>query len=131
HARPAAGADPPDGLAAAGAPWVAGVIHHAAWDELAACLASLAAQREPPRATLVVDTGVAPERLEPIRRAHPAVHFEVRENRGWGAGVNRVLAWAAAHHPDVPFVLLLSPDVALEPDYGAVLAAELAAHPRV
>jgi len=111
--------------------YVAGVVHHAAWEDLRGCLASLLAQRAPPRAALVVDTGVAPERLEPARRAHPEVGFEVRENRGWGAGVNRVLGWAAERHPEVPFVLLLNPDIELEPDYGAILAGELHRHPRV
>lgn len=111
--------------------YVAAVIHHADWDALSKCLASLRAQTLAPRAVLVVDTGVDPARLAPARAAFPEVVFEVRENRGWGAGVNRALAWADAQHPGAAYALLLNPDVRLDPDYAAALVAELAADPGV
>lgn len=116
---------------AAPASYVAGVVHHASWDDLVRCLDSLAAQTSPPRAVLVIDTGVDPARLAPIEAAYRHVRFEVCENRGWGAGVNRVLAWAEAQHPEAPYVLVLNPDVALDSDYASVLVEELLGHPGV
>jgi GT2 family glycosyltransferase len=107
------------------------VIHHADWEALPRCLESLRRQTRTPQAVFVVDTGVAAERLEPVRRAFPDVVFEVRANGGWGAGVNRALAWIAAHQPDAPFALLLNPDATLDPDYAATLIADVSGHPDV
>jgi GT2 family glycosyltransferase len=109
--------------------YVAGVIHHADWDQLPGCLEGLRRQTRPPAAVLVVDTGVDPARLEPVRRAFPEVVFEVGTNRGWGAGVNRALAWAAERHPEAAHLLLLNPDAAPEPDYAERLVEDARAHP--
>jgi len=116
---------------ASDAGYVAGVIHHADWDRLPRCLESLRAQALAPVAILVVDTGVDADRLAPVRRAFPEVVFEVRENRGWGAGVNRVLAWVAEHHAAAEFVLLLNPDASPDPEYADLLIADVAVHPEV
>ncbi|MCZ7618778.1 MAG: hypothetical protein M5U32_10905 [Myxococcota bacterium] len=64
--------------------YVVGVIHHADWDLLPRCLASLRTQTLAPDAVFVVDTGVDGERLAPVRSAFPEVVFEVRRNGGWG-----------------------------------------------
>lgn len=111
--------------------YVVGVIHHADWDRLPRCLESLTRQTLTPCAVLVVDTGVDGERLAPVQRAFPDVVFEVRENGGWGAGANRVLAWIAECHADAPFALLLNPDAALDPDYARTLIADALLRPDV
>lgn len=111
--------------------WAAGIVNHGSYDDLAACLEALAKQIAQPEGVLVVDTGVDPVRLASLQEEHAGLEFELHPNRGWGAGVNRVLAWGRERHPDVEAVLLLNPDVALDPDYGAVLAEALARDPRV
>lgn len=108
--------------AATVAPWVAGIVSHAAYDEIEACLATVARQSSAPAAVLVTDTGVDRERLASLAARHPRVDFEERDNRGWGAGVNRVLRWAERTHPDAVYVLLLNPDVELAPGFAAALA---------
>lgn len=95
------------------------------------CLESLRRQTLPPAAILVVDTGVDAERLAPVRRAFPEVSFEIRGNGGWGAGANRVLGWIDEHNPETPFALLLNPDAAPDPEYAAMLVADVAWHPEV
>lgn len=111
--------------------WVAGVVSHAAYDELAACLPTLARQTLAPDAVLVTDTGLDRARLDALAADHPDVRFETRPNLGWGAGGNRVLAWADDAHPEASYVLLLNPDVELEPDFAAALAASTESRPRV
>jgi GT2 family glycosyltransferase len=111
--------------------YVAGIVNHASYEDLASCLASLSQQDARPEAVFVVDTGVDPARLEALACEFPAVGFELRGNLGWGAGVNRVLARVDHEHPDVPYVLLLNPDIELDPDFAAVLCDALEADPRV
>jgi GT2 family glycosyltransferase len=55
----------------------------------------------------------------------------MRENRGWGAGVNRILARAEAEQPTADFALLLNPDVELDADFAEILVAALDAAPDV
>jgi len=114
-----------------GSEYVAGIVHHDAYDLLDSCLASLARQARPPVRVHVVDTGVDPTQLEPLRRAHPAVHFEVCENRGYGAGANRILAEAARRNPDARFVLILNPDVELDPGFAEELLDDMERRPGV
>jgi len=102
--------------------YVAGIVNHASYDDLAGCLASLALQTRAPEGVLVVDTGVDPARLAALQAQYPDVRFERHPNRGWGAGVNRVLAWAGEVHADTDLALLLNPDVSLDPDFAAVLS---------
>jgi GT2 family glycosyltransferase len=111
--------------------YVAGIINHGAYDDVERCLASLRAQTCPPRAVYVVDTGVSPVRFAALRDAHADVVFETRENRGWGAGVNRILARTDAEQAAADFVLLLNPDIELDPDFAEVLVAAMDAAPDV
>ncbi len=111
--------------------YVAGIINHGAYDDVERCLASLQAQSCAPRAVYVVDTGVSPTRFAALQGAHADVDFEMRENRGWGAGVNRVLARTEAEHASAEFVLLLNPDIELDPAFAAVLVAAMDAAPDV
>jgi len=78
-----------------------------------------------------VDTGVDPSRLEALVQAYATVGFELRANLGWGAGVNRILSRVDHEHSSVPYVLLLNPDIELDPDFATVLLEALEADPRV
>lgn len=118
-------------MTAAAPRWVAGIVSHASYAEIEACLPTLARQTLAPEGVLVADTASDPARLESIATAHPSVRVEARPNRGWGAGVNRVLAWAESEHPGAEYVLLLNPDVELDARFAESLAAACARHPRV
>ena len=109
--------------------YVGGIVSHAAYGDLPRCIASLSGQSRPPREILVVDTGVEPAQLVALERDHPDVRFELRTNRGWGAGVNRILALVEARHPDAEFALLLNPDVELDADFAEVLLRAMAECP--
>ncbi len=111
--------------------YVAGIVNHGSYEDLARCLASLSQQDTRPEAVFVVDTGVDPSRLQALVGEYASVGFEVRPNLGWGAGVNRILARVGDEHPGVPYVLLLNPDIELDPDFAAVLVDALEADPRV
>jgi GT2 family glycosyltransferase len=101
--------------------YVAGIVHHDDYDQLPECLASLRRQTRAPLAVHVVDTGVDPKRLDDLRDSHPDVRFEQVQNRGYGAGANRILAEVARTRPDAAYVLILNPDVSLDPDFAAAL----------
>jgi GT2 family glycosyltransferase len=129
--RCSAAAEPVRSPPAAPGPWLAGIVHHDAFEDLERCLASLRGQTAPPLVTAVVDTGADPSRLEGLARAHPEVRFHPRPNRGYGAGANFLLAGASEWAPDAAYVLILNPDVELEPDFACVLLREMEARPRV
>lgn len=112
--------------------WVAGIVAHDDYDDLPACLASLAAQSLPPAAVLVTDTGVDRERLAAVRPlAGLVTHVERRENRGYAGGANRVLEWAAGVRPAPAYVLVLNADVELDPRFAELLLARLDREPSV
>jgi GT2 family glycosyltransferase len=113
------------------ASWVAGIVAHAAYDELETCLTTVKSQSLSPDAILVSDTGVDRGRLAALAAAHPGVSFESRENRGWGAGVNCLLSRVERLHPDAAYVLILNPDVELAPDFAATLARACEYRPRI
>lgn len=114
-----------------GGGWVAGIVHHDAWDDLPRCLASVAGQSAPPLAVHVVDSGTDRARFDAAEAAHPEVNFELRPNRGFGAGANRILAEVAQTRPDAEFVLILNPDVELEPEFAESLIRAVQAQPQV
>jgi GT2 family glycosyltransferase len=66
-----------------------------------------------------------------VRSKHPEVRFERVDNRGYGAGANRVFAECGRSHADAAFVLILNPDVILERGFAASLLRAMQARPRV
>ena len=94
---------------------------------LQACLEALEAQTYRPERIVFVDNGSADDSVAFVRGHFPAV--EVRENGGnlgFAAGNNTVL-----RELGTDAAVLLNPDVVLEPDYLAVIAATLASDPRI
>ena len=132
-----AGASAPDGSRlhgrahAAIRSWGAGIVNHGGYDDLARCLESLAVQSRRPACVVVYDTGVSPERLECLRRDWPGVRFESGPNVGYAGGANRVVERLRDEAAPVDFVLLLNPDVFLEPDFAASLIDAMEACPEV
>ncbi len=114
--------------------YAAGVVHHGADPGLAACLASLCAQSLPPAAIVVVDHD-PPGRENPVRdavrAANPGIEWIHAPNGGYAAGANRVVARALAKAPGIGFVLVLNPDVELEPDFARETIGAMASRPEV
>lgn len=108
-----------------------GIVNYRSYADLDRCLASLSQQRFMPSAVVVVDASEEPERLESARERHPEVCWEARPNRGFAAGANAVLDRIADVSPESEFVLVLNPDVVLEPDYVANLLGEMCCYPEV
>ena len=65
--------------------YVAGIVHHDAFDDLERCIASLRQQTARPAAVAVVDTGADPARLAALAERHRDVDFLPRPNLGYGA----------------------------------------------
>jgi GT2 family glycosyltransferase len=118
-------------IADAASRYAIGIVNHGSYDELGDCLDSVRRQSMPPARVYVVDTGVDPARLAALAAAQPDVCFEQRPNRGWGAGVNRILERVAADAPGLSHVLILNPDVEIDPDFAAVLIGAIEADPEV
>jgi GT2 family glycosyltransferase len=110
--------------------YVAGIVHHDAFDDLERCMESLRRQSMRPLAVVVVDTGADPDRLGRLAEQNHDVVFLPRPNRGYGAGANYALQWTGDHFPDAAHVLILNPDVELEPEFASVLIREMALRPR-
>jgi len=106
-----------------------GVVNYRTYADLERCLLSLSRQQLPPQSIVVVDASEDPERLEIVRNRHPAVTFEARPNRGFAAGANSVIERALAVAPESEFVLVLNPDVELDPDYVSNLLGEMCSYP--
>ncbi len=114
--------------------YAAGVVHYGADPGLAACLASLRAQTSPPEAIVVVDhdpPGEASPARDAIQRAFPEVEWVHAPNGGYAAGANRVVARALEAAPGIGFVLILNPDVELEPEFARETIAAMAERPEV
>jgi GT2 family glycosyltransferase len=88
---------------------------------LPACLAGIAAQREVETELVVVDNNSSDESVAAVRRLAPAAQVILHhENRGYCAAANRGIEATSAD-----FVLLLNPDVRLDPAYAGTLASAL------
>ena len=75
---------------------------------------------------VVADNASADDTVATARRLAPdATVVETGRNGGYAAGINAGVAAAFAADPDVDAVLVLNPDVRLEPDCVAALAREL------
>jgi len=129
--RPPPGPPPALPTGTSGPRWSAGIVNHGSYDELEVCLATLARQDVTPVSIAVYDTGEDPQRLEGLRRAHPGVDFELGPNRGYAGGANRVVERLRPSAASIEFVLLLNPDVELEPDFADRLIEAMVARPRV
>lgn len=105
--------------------WAAAVVHYRSYDDLAACLEGLRAQKEPPLRVLVVDADGDPGRRQALAAVHPEVEWDAAPNRGYAGGANRALERLAAP-ADVDWLLVMNPDVALAPDAARALLAEVA-----
>lgn len=109
----------------------AGIVHYGSDPGLAGCLASLRAQLHPPAHVVVVDHD-PPDPSDParaaLRRAHPEVEWVHAPNGGYSAGANRVVDRVLAAAPHCDYVLVLNPDLELEPGFAAEALAELARH---
>lgn len=111
--------------------WVAGIVHYRAYDDLDRCAASAEEQTHAPLARVVIDHDADFGALRRFSRAHPGTHALARPNRGFAGGANAVLQWVERQCPAAQFVLLLNPDVVLEPGYAERLLVALRNRPRV
>ncbi len=111
--------------------YAVGVVNYRAYDELERCVASLARQSLAPVAISVVDHAPIESRLAPLMRDHPEILWEPGPNRGFAAGANRALARSREAAPGADFLLLLNPDVELEPNFARVLLREMSSRPDV
>jgi len=107
------------------------IVHYQGYDDLERCLASVAWQTLAARVVTVLDADPDPIRLARARESHPDVSWQPVANLGYAGGANRLLATIAAAHPDVDFVLLLNPDVILEPEFTQNLLRVMSADGRV
>lgn len=113
------------------ATYTAGIVHYGSDPGLADCLRSLADQSQKPDRIIVVDHDDQPAALDDLRQAHPGVEWISSGNAGYAAGANQILARSELLCPGADFVLILNPDVRLEPDFAAILLEELAVRPAV
>ncbi len=111
--------------------WVAGIINHGHYEDVTRCLASLRRQTRLPDAVYVFDTGVDPARFHALSAREPAVSFELGPNRGYAGGANHLLRRLDVERPDAAYVLLLNPDVELDPPFAARLLEAMEARPCV
>lgn len=108
-----------------------GIIHYRAYDDLERALSAIENQHARPDAVFIVDADADPSSLEAVRSAHPEFQFEAIPNQGYGAGANRILRWADQEQSKSEFVLLLNPDVELDPEFSGRLLRSMAADDRV
>lgn len=111
--------------------WGAGIVNHGSYDELERCLESLARQSLPAAAIAVYDTGQDPVRFVSGRAAHPEILFEQGPNRGYAGGANRVVERLTREAAPLDYLLVLNPDVELDPDFSVRLIEGIDRHPRV
>lgn len=112
-------------------PWGAGIVNHGSYDDLERCLDCLDAQTHPPSVIVVYDTGEDPDRFEALRAQWLGAAFEQGRNCGYAGGANRVVERLRSSAAPLDFVLVLNPDVVLEPDFGRVLVRAVEARPSV
>lgn len=118
-----------------------GIVHYAALDDLAACLASLETQTLPPlrvRVYDVIEDGPAlptASTRDALARFHPRVEWLRAPNVGFAAAANRLLDAEAsrttAAQPGADVQLILNADIALDASHLERLAAVFAREPGV
>jgi len=110
---------------------VVGYVNHQSYADLESSLESVRTQSLRPVSILVVDADSSPQDLEPLRQRFPEVEWRIRPNRGYGAGGNEILAECLRIERKADFLLLLNPDVVLDPTCLEQLCSALAKHPQV
>jgi GT2 family glycosyltransferase len=117
---------------AAGREYTAGIVHFGAADVgLADCLASLRNQTCSPNRIIVVDQSGDPSARTSLGRDGDDVDWVVSENRGYAGGANRLIARSFECCPNADFVLVMNPDVSLEPEFAEALVREMEDRPDV
>ena len=111
--------------------YAVGVVNYRTYGDLERCLGGIKAQTVAPLEVSVVDADGERDRLAELQRTHPEIAWDSQPNRGFSAGANRILAGLRDRCVGVDFVLLLNPDVVLEPDFVEMLLADLAEQPSV
>ena len=117
-----------------GKQYVAGIVHFGADPGLEACLASLRTQSRRPVQVVVVDHDPCEpgdERRAALALAYPEVEWIHAPNGGYSAGANRLIELSLSRVPELDFILLMNPDVELEPEFAATLLDELRGRPDV
>ena len=99
------------------------VVNYRAYDDLDACLGSLASQPHSAE-IIVVDHATVPDRRARLESTHPAVRWLPRDdNPGFGAGVN-----AAAQQASGDYLFVINPDAVVAPDAIPHLVEYLESH---
>ncbi len=109
--------------------YAVGVINYQSYDELKACLDSVQAQTLAPDLTMVVDIEADEARQSELWE-RPGIHIENMSNRGFAAGANYALK-TLRERSKTDFLLLLNPDVRLDPTFAERLLGEMQTRPRV
>lgn len=112
------------------APYAVGIVNYRTYGDLERCLTRVKAQALAPRKVIVVDVDPEPISLLEMRWLHPEVVWCKQPNRGFAAGANVVLRTVAEQAPDAAYVLLLNPDVELDPFYAERVVHEMERRPR-
>jgi GT2 family glycosyltransferase len=125
--RESAASSPPAGTSPGQlARYAVGIVNYHTYSDLEQCLESVNAQSWAPCVTLIVDGDSVADRLDPIRKSFPTAVCEPHPNLGFAAAANIVLERLETLAPEAEFVLLLTPDVELTPDFAAQLTREMA-----
>jgi len=91
---------------------------------LPGCLGALLAQEPPPSRIMVVDNASSDDSATAVEREFPQVEVvRNRRNVGYGAAANQGIE--AAMEEGIPYVLVLNPDVVLEPGAAAAMVRAL------
>lgn len=105
-----------------------GIVNYKSYGDLEHCLTSIKGQSLAPGPISVVDADPDFEQLAEIRRLHPEVSVSPRTNHGFAAGANRAIEMLRALAPELDYILILNPDVRLEPDFAESLIAAMDDH---
>lgn len=107
------------------------VVAYRSADRVVACLDALGASDEPTEVLVVVnrpDDGVVDPTAELVRRGHPGAEvLETGANLGYTGGNDLGFRWSSEHGHD--YVLVLNPDVEVDPEMVGRLADALDDHP--
>jgi len=108
-----------------------GIVHYRAYADLERALSAIKAQQAQPDAVFIADADADAALLEQVQSVHPEFCFRAIPNGGYGAGANRILRWIDQQQSASEFVLLMNPDVELDPGFAERLLRSMAAEPQV